>query len=354
MMISKIHDGHDNFFTPLRIIMAIMVVFGHAAVVLAGNSDVEPRLFLEYTPSYTAVNAFFIVSGFLVTKSMMYRKDLAAYSAARILRIFPALLIHVLIVTLVVGLLFTTLSIGQYFTHPDVFLQPLKVLSFYETDMELPGAFANNPESIGSAALWTLRYEVLAYIATAIAFALGLLNRRWKIAAQYIVCAIAYPLALRTGLYDALPATGQALLRFGMAYGLGAAIYAYREQIKVHLLAIPALFGLAYLLKGQPEVEIVFNLAIAMTVFWLAYVKAPKLNFLQKFSDVSYGIYIYHWAILQCIVALNPAINSLPLTLITIAISTIIAWLSWVIIEKPALASKARLARFFARKTSAA
>jgi peptidoglycan/LPS O-acetylase OafA/YrhL len=227
------------------------------------------------------------------------------------------------------------------------------VLSFYETNMELPGVFQDNPESLSSAALWTLRYEVLAYIATAIAFALGLLKRRWMIAAQFIGFAIAYPLAVRTGLYDALPATGQAILRFGMAYGLGAAIYAYRDVIKVHLLAIPVLFGLAALLSKQPEMEVVFNLAIAMTVFWLAYAKAPKLNFLQKFSDVSYGIYIYHWVVLQCFVVLTPAIKSLPLALITIVISTTIAWLSWVIIEKPALASKTRLARIFSRKKSA-
>jgi len=59
----KISEGHDNFFTPLRIIMALMVVLGHAAVVKTGNSSAEPGLFFAYTPSYTAVNAFFIVSG---------------------------------------------------------------------------------------------------------------------------------------------------------------------------------------------------------------------------------------------------------------------------------------------------
>ena len=68
----KIRDGHDNFFTPLRLIFASLVVIGHAYVVVLGGSEHEPHVFYHYTFSYIAVNMFFIASGFLVTKSMLY------------------------------------------------------------------------------------------------------------------------------------------------------------------------------------------------------------------------------------------------------------------------------------------
>ena len=82
----SIRDGHDNFFTPLRFIMAYMVLIGHAFVVVLGGSEHEPQVFYNMTFSYMAVNLFFIASGFLVTGSMLYRKSLANFAAARILR----------------------------------------------------------------------------------------------------------------------------------------------------------------------------------------------------------------------------------------------------------------------------
>ena len=160
----KIREGHDNFFTPLRLIFAVMVVIGHAMVIGYRDMAGEPRLFFDYTFSYLAVNLFFIASGFLVTKSMLYRKDLVEYSAARIIRIYPGLLVHVLFVMFAMGPFVTNLPIMQFLTNPQFYTQPLQVLSFYETNMVMPGALASNHEQLGSAPLWTLRFEILAYI----------------------------------------------------------------------------------------------------------------------------------------------------------------------------------------------
>ena len=345
----KINNSRENFFTPLRIFMAILVVFGHATVVKTGNSSDEASLFYHYASSYTAVNAFFIVSGFLVTKSMLLREDLASFSSARILRIFPALLLCVLLLTFVMGPIITTLSLKDYLTHPDTLTQPIKVLSFVSTDMYLPQTFIHNAEQISGGSLWTLRFEVICYIGTAIAFALGLLKRRWMIAAQFVGFSLAYIATMRLGLWEYLPDTVQVLIRFGIAYGLGAAIYAYRDKIKFHILAIPALLGATALLNNQPEMDVMYNISLAAIIFWLAYIKAPKLKFLQKLDDISYGIYIYHWAVLQVLVSIIPSFPSLPLALITIGISGLLAWLSWVLLEKRALESKDKLTHLLSR-----
>ena len=88
----KIRDGHDNFFTPLRLLFASLVVIGHAYAVGLRDPMSEPQLFYHYTFSYLAVNLFFIASGFLVTKSMVYRGDSTEFGVARFLRIYPCLL----------------------------------------------------------------------------------------------------------------------------------------------------------------------------------------------------------------------------------------------------------------------
>lgn len=336
----RIRDGHDNFFTPLRLIFALLVMVGHAFAVYGGNDNSEPHIFLHYTFSYMAVNMFFIASGLLVTKSMLYRGDAPAFLAARSLRIFPALIAHVLFVVLIVGTLMTTLPLLDYLTHKDVLMQPLWVLSFYQTEMILPGLFETNGEAFGSATLWTLRYEVIAYIATFLAFSLGLLRRKWMVLAQFAVPSIVWIIGQSFGLFENLPGTIENMVRFGIAYGLGAAIYAYRERLNFRWFAIPAFAALAWIMKDTPVAEVLMNLFLATFVIWAAYVKAPKLQSLQRMTDLSYGIYIYHWVVMQVIINLMPDTSVIGLFVIALPVVIGLSWLSWTFIEKPMLAYK--------------
>lgn len=345
-----IRDGHDNFFTPLRFIFAYMVLIGHAFVVVLGDSSNEPHIFFELTFSFMAVNLFFIASGFLVTGSMLYRKNVASFASARILRIFPALIVHVLLMMFVFGLMTTALPWIEYLTHPDTLKQPFVVLPFIDTEMALPGILPNNHEPIASATLWTLRYELLAYVGTFLAFSLGLMKRRWMILAQFLIFVVAVPVAHQFGIYEKLPATLQSLLRFGLCYGLGAAIYAYRDKLKFHIAIIPALVLLTALVHGTLLFELVGIVTAGYMLFWAAYVVIPKLDFLKKYDDISYGLYIYHWATLQGIMHFVPGINILALIVLASPIAIGFSMLSWKHVEKPALAYKARFADKLSRK----
>jgi len=337
----KIRDGHDNFFTPLRLIFASLVLIGHAYVIIRGQSDLEPMVFYHYTFSYIAVNMFFIASGFLVTKSMLYRKDSLSFISARALRIYPALIIHVLFVMLIIGPLATNIPLKEFFTSPDWYLQPLKVLTFYKTEMSMPGIFSQNHEPLASAALWTLRYEFLAYVGTWILFLCGLLRQRWMILAQFILPSIGWVIGQHYGVFDQLPATIESIFRFGIAYGLGATLYAYRDKISFNLLVIPVFLAFAWLIQSNMALlEIFLNLILAWGVMIVAYMKAPRLAWSQNLSDISYGIYIYHWAIFQTLYHFNPSIGLIPLIFGGFVITVILSQLSWRIIEKPSLKMK--------------
>ncbi|MDB2439760.1 acyltransferase [Hellea sp.] len=350
----KIRDGHDNFFTPLRLVFAILVVVGHTFNVALRSLEAEPQIFFQYNYSFIAVNLFFIASGFLVTKSMLYRGDIPEYASARILRIYPALIGVLLFTMFVIGPLATSLPWAEYFTHKDFLKQPFAVLSFYQTDMFLPGIFQSNYEQLAGAPLWTLRYEFLAYIGTALIFSLGLMRKKWMVLAQFILPSIAWVAANWLGILDSLPATIQALLRFGMAYGLGAAIFAYRDRLSFHVLGIPVMVLLAVLTSKLYVFEIMMNLMLAYFVMWAAYVKAPKFNALQKLSDVSYGIYIYHWLVMQLVFMWFPSLSTLALLVITLPVTYWFATLSWHFIEKPMLTKKKSFSQYlrFGRKKS--
>jgi len=212
--------------------------------------------------------------------------------------------------------------------------------------MALPGIFSTNSEQIGSGALWTLRYEFLAYIGTWLLFLIGGLKHKWMLAAQFILPCIAWFICMQFGLFDRLPATFAALGRFGIAYGLGAAIYAFREDISFNALMIPVfLLGTWIARNNIALLEILMNLMLAWGVMIVAYMKAPKLEWTQKLSDVSYGIYIYHWAVLQSLFYFFPSFTVWPLIIVCYVITLLLSQASWHIVEKPTLSLKTPVAK---------
>ena len=72
--------------------------------------------------------------------------------------------------------------------------------------------------------------------------------------------------------------------------------------------------------------------------------KMPSLDWTKRLPDVSYGIYIYHWCVLQMLFYWMPHLGVLELFALTFPITVGLAALSWYIIEKPALRSKTQFA----------
>ena len=345
-----IRDGHDNNFTALRIGMAMAVLVGHAMIIAARDLQAEPMVYGTYSLSYMAVNAFFVASGFLVTASMMHRRSVRDFAVARILRIMPALVVHVLLVMFVVGLWNTDLSAWSYLTHPDTLSQPLRVLTFVDTNFILPGVFTDNHERYASAPLWTLRYEMLAYIGTALAFSVGALGSGKVIAAQFWATCLAWLAVAATGTHDALPPTALLLLRFALPYSLGAMVWAYRDQLPFRLWLVPVMCAAAVIGADTVFGEIGMNLAVAYALFYLAYLPSATLAKLSSGPDVSYGVYIWHWPILQWLAAKQPGMEFAPMLLISVPLTVLVAWTSWHAVEKPALARKTVVSDWLATK----
>ena len=96
MRLGDFTQGRDNNIQLLRLAAAAAVLLFHSFV-FTGNIGDDPlwRATEATNLSLIGVGCFFVLSGFLVTRSWLSRPGLVAFAAARALRIYPALFVAV-------------------------------------------------------------------------------------------------------------------------------------------------------------------------------------------------------------------------------------------------------------------
>ena len=117
------------------------------------------------TWGHIGVAIFFVTSGFLVTESWRRRPGAGGYLLKRVLRIWPAFLMMIGLSVFVVGPIVTDRSLHSYFTSPQTWGYLLHNAVMSPITFLLPGVFRHQPLSGVNGSLWTLPFEVLAYLA---------------------------------------------------------------------------------------------------------------------------------------------------------------------------------------------
>ncbi|WP_230281463.1 acyltransferase family protein [Croceicoccus sp. Ery15] len=183
---AKVH--YRNFDT-LRLIGAVAVLFSHGFLIAEVNDPDKYQGFILGLGGY-GVEVFFILSGFLVTRSWLSSSSGASYFWKRFLRIYPAYLASILIVTLVVVPLLAVQAPVDYFRsgetwwalnnalHFDYEEYWISGVAFYQSDSDLNGVM--------NGVLWTIQAEVLLYIFVAILGLLRILRAKVVIAISLI------------------------------------------------------------------------------------------------------------------------------------------------------------------------
>jgi peptidoglycan/LPS O-acetylase OafA/YrhL len=329
---------HKNNFDLLRFVFAFMVLLYHAHVL---SRQPELAFLSKWVSAEFAVESFFVVSGFLVFMSYENSASVSDYASKRARRIYPA---YFSVVTLCAfaGALISAYSPAEYFSGPWLryLAANLAFLNFLAP--ELPGVFHENPWHAVNGALWTLKIEVMFYLA--IPFIAYLCNRlgRWRVLIALYVLSVAYAigmeyLASKTGseLYVQL---GRQLPGQLSYFLVGSACYYFLSAFARHWRWGLPIALIALLLPLPRMVDIAIQpAALGVLVVYLA-VGARCLGNFGRYGDFSYGIYIIHFPVLQTLIALGLfQINAYAGLGVATVVVLSAALASWHLVEKPFL-----------------
>jgi peptidoglycan/LPS O-acetylase OafA/YrhL len=346
MTVSPKPHGRNRRLDLFRIIFATLVLLSHAPELTDGSRSRE--IFDRLTGSgmsfgEVGVMGFFLLSGYLIVQSWQGDPEFLNYLRKRILRIVPGYLVAAIVGTVVVGLLAPGVPDFFHHFHKDFFLSIL-VLGVPRTPPVLPGL----PYADVNRSLWTIPYEFRNYILIGIFGACGLLRRStiW-VGMTILLIAVASIPALESHLewhhlmlYFGHPTE---FYRLTAIFFVGGCFHLLRERIVFRpVFAIAAVIGLACVIIFKPTI-----LEMPLTVlggYLLFYVAQVPLNFLptmNRFPDISYGIYLYGWPVESLWIWYfhgSPWVTFLASTLICFALG----WLSWHFVERPVLKLKRR------------
>lgn len=325
-----------NHLTAVRWVLASLVALGHIYLL---TTAWEPIRIHQWTGGYMAVNGFFVLSGMLIAKSLSFRGDLKSYAISRALRIYPALIVLLLAFALIFSTIFSRPGGFDNILSGDIWTYVVRVLLLGDPQNAPGGIFAGNLEADFNGPLWTIRYEIAAYIMAALGFALGLLKNRVLTLVAFVGVEVTY-LAL-PALIDmtSLPTGFMPLLRLSACFLLGMCLWHWPRARRPHwaivLIAIAVFLWLGAGFGG----ELLATLALTglMLRFGLSDAShAPVV----ALPDYSYGIYIWHYPVMQAVMFLRPDTGPLGLALMSTPIWIGLSAASWHLIEKPVLRFK--------------
>lgn len=332
-----IERAGKNNFDILRFLLGFVVFLVHASF-LSGVASFQniPR----FLSSEFAVKSFFVVSGFLIFMSYENSRSLKDYLLKRVRRIYPGYM-FVIIASGLLGFAVTAFTSNLYFNKE--FIKYLASNLFFLNFLHpgLPGVFLENQISAVNGALWTLKIEVMFYLCVPIFVWLFRRCGRFNVLFFFYLASILYVTlityysqsdqsALMVELARQLP--GQ--LPFFIAGAIGYYYFSFIDKhvqwIVVCAITILVFRQYMYAFIWEPFVIGVFVIRFAT--------KLPFLGHFAKYGDISYGVYILHFPILQLFISYDFFNHQPWLSLMFVTIVLLVsAFMLWHFIEKPFL-----------------
>jgi peptidoglycan/LPS O-acetylase OafA/YrhL len=333
-----------NNFDLLRILFAWFVIVSHSYV-LNGDGATDP-LFVAtnstFLFSFIGVKGFFIISGYLIFKSMMVSTSIFEYLVKRVLRIFPALAVVLLITLVAVYFVYPT-NLPPFFSNKEVYAYFLGNVILFKPHFFISGIFSGLPSSAINGSLWTIEYEFFFYLFILFFFFIRSQKKQLIIALSVVVVLF---LVVRLFFYDWTVQTHffiplEPLFDLGSYFLMGSLLSCFDFD------NIPAKNTIAAVLLMALAASVYFKVGHTVVYFTLPFLVIYVGKQTSKVAtwvhasigDPSYGIYLYAFPLQQLLIYWYR-----PSTLILFLVSTIGAfifgYLSWIFIEKKALALK--------------
>jgi peptidoglycan/LPS O-acetylase OafA/YrhL len=344
---------HVNNFDFLRLLFATFVIITHSYALLGLP---EEDVLFQYSHgqisfSSIAIAGFLVLSGLLITKSLMRSNSLVDYFYKRALRIFPGLWV-VLGVMAVACFFISSKGVVAYFSHYSV-RDYVLFSGLLRMQFLIVGAFQHNALQIINGSLWTIPYEVAFYIVLSLTW---LIRKHTRAMLLVMVAAFAGLLAIKFLVYPTIEPNSEVGVGFWVLkpsrlvhlalYFIGGAIWALvplpSKRVR-NVLGWSALLVL-FVLMGLVPSAIIWTcyLLFPLILVPLGSLRYPVISNLRKFGDISYGVYLWGWPVQQLLIYfLRP--SYLQLVALSIIGAYIMGYLSWKLVEERALRLKLKL-----------
>lgn len=338
----------QNSFDALRLFAAWLVILGHGFI-LSGSSEHLP-LWGGLEVSVLGVAIFFTISGYLIWKSWASATTWHDFVAARALRIFPALTLVVVVTVVFLGPLVTVLSVGAYFGDFTTYKYLLNSI-IIDPQYTLPGVFLGLPATDAvNGSLWTLRAELLCYIAVPLA---AFLPRKMQPYALFSAGAALIYVGIGTSSLLFGANISVACLYWGFfAMGSGLAAVKMRDGRSYFIPLISVILWLVASLIPNIFLQALGMCSLAVAIISLGLLNIPVIRDTARYGDFSYGMYLVAFPLQQTLLLLLPGMATWLYVGIVTALSLVIAWGIWHLVEARALSQKQNLSSWLRRLTS--
>lgn len=348
----------NNNFHLIRLLAACQVIYNHAIYWL----HLPSPFYLNYTIElFPGVAVFFVISGFLVTKSYVEAKNLRTYTYFRFLRIYPALWINLLLILFL-------LYWSESFTRQDIFSYHFisHVLVLFITGNNCPAILCvSDPWTFNgfyklfpSGVLWTITVELGFYLLVPMIF-YYLKNKNRKFIFIFSLSFILSLLFAYLNGYFTFTHThktfgkflNNTIFAYLWIFLLGSLIYIQWDKLaKLIVNQFWKWLGFYIFLSVSASIlhhDQVLNFKIinffnvmrvttlALVIVSLAY-SIQSLNFFPGKIDISYGMYLFHMQIIYSLMFAG-YLQSTYLWPVVFLLSGSVGAGSWFLIEKPCL-----------------
>ncbi len=323
---------YKNNFDGVRISLALIVFFAHVSALTQAH---EFKFFEVIFDSNFAVKGFFAISGFLVTQSYLNCHSNFEYFKKRLFRIFPAYATAIFL-CVIIGFLVTNLGALDFFKSPQTLKYVLANLTFLNfIQPTLPEVFETNPIQALNGSLWTIKVEIMLYVC--IPFLVYFFRR---FGSTYLIFIIFFSsifwVYFFTVLYEG--SKGEELARQfpgQLSYFALGAYLTVNEKIKNNIRPIAFIGLMALLIANDSLMRLIIDpIAYSAIVLYLSLAACKSLN-LGRYGDISFGIYLYHFPIIQLFIFMGIfEVNAWTGLLACLLATLIMAIASWHLIEK--------------------
>ncbi len=343
-----LQNDHQNNFTLIRLIAALIVVKEHSFSSTTSNSAGSLMNVLHINAF--GLPSFFFISGLLVSQSLEYSSSWRNFLWKRFLRLYPAACLSIVFCAFILGPLVTSWSMKDYFSS-HLFYQFLSTCFLIQVKYQLPGVFENSllGHSSVNSSLWTICLELKLYLGLLFFWLLKIPGKKYFLFLLIIVLLLAgQVLPDKTDLliYNLI---GKHVNIFGeftytLVFLTGVLINIYKQKILIKNYWLILILILFIVVVKFPDLRMLaFILIPAINLF----VATKGLYLLKKITpraDLSYGIYVFAFPFQQVVANYLFPISTWTFFLLTVLIVFPFALFSWYMVEKKALSLKGLVA----------